>query len=50
MPVDSSGSPVANGGALIYLTNSAGLTDAVVVSVGGLIGVYNWDGTGWKAR
>ncbi len=50
MPVDSSGSPVANGGALIYLTNSAGLTDAVVVSVGGRIGVYNWDGSSWKAR
>ena len=50
MPVDNSGSPVSNGGALIYLTNNAGLTDAVVVSVGGRIGIYNWDGTAWKAR
>ena len=50
MPVDSSGSPVANGGTVIYLTNSAGLTDAIVALVGGRIGVYNWDGTVWKAR
>jgi prepilin-type N-terminal cleavage/methylation domain-containing protein len=50
MPVDNTGNPIANGGAVIYLTNNAGLTDAVAATLGGRIGVYNWDGSAWKAR
>jgi prepilin-type N-terminal cleavage/methylation domain-containing protein len=43
MPVDSNGNPLSNGGAVIYLTNNANLTDAIVVSVGGRIGTYQWN-------
>ncbi len=52
MPVDSSGNPVANGGAVIYLQNQGALKDAVVVSVGGRISVYNWNNStsAWIAR
>ncbi len=52
MPVDGSGNPVSNGGGVIYLTNTNNLTDAVVVSVGGRISVYNWSPstTTWVAR
>ena len=42
MPVDSSGNPLTNGGAVIYLTNGMSLTDAIVVSVGGRVGTYQW--------
>jgi prepilin-type N-terminal cleavage/methylation domain-containing protein len=52
LPVDCSGTTLANGGAVIYLKNSSNLTDAVVVSVGGRIGVYSWSpqGNSWVAR
>jgi hypothetical protein len=52
MPVDTSGNPLTNGGAVIYLTNGLGLTDAIVVSVGGRVSTYQWSpssGT-WKLR
>jgi hypothetical protein len=42
MPVDSSGNPLTNGGAVIYLTNGMSLTDAIVVSVGGRVNTYQW--------
>jgi prepilin-type N-terminal cleavage/methylation domain-containing protein len=42
MPVTSTGNPLSNGGAVIYVTNNAGLTDAVVVTVGGRISTYQW--------
>jgi prepilin-type N-terminal cleavage/methylation domain-containing protein len=42
MPVTSSGNPLSSGGAVIYVTNNAGLTDAVVVTVGGRISTYQW--------
>ncbi len=42
MPVDSSGNPLSNGGAVIYVTNNANLTDAVVVTMGGRISTYQW--------
>ncbi len=42
MPVDSSGNPLTNGGAVVYLTNGSNLTDAIVVSVGGRISTYQW--------
>lgn len=52
MPVDNLGNPVANGGVMTFLTNRRGLTDAVAVSVGGQIRVYNWDVSAgrWIAR
>lgn len=42
MPVTSTGNPLSNGGEVIYVTNNAGLTDAVVVTVGGRISTYQW--------
>jgi prepilin-type N-terminal cleavage/methylation domain-containing protein len=52
MPVDSTGNPLSNGGAVIYVTSRVKLTDAVVVSVGGRIAVYQWNPstTAWVAR
>jgi prepilin-type N-terminal cleavage/methylation domain-containing protein len=52
MPVDNMGNPVANGGVMTFLTNQKGLTDAVAISVGGQIRVYNWDTptSSWIAR
>jgi Tfp pilus assembly protein FimT len=52
MPVNSSGNPLSNGGAVIYVTNLANLTDAVVVSVGGRIANYQWNPSAgsWAAR
>lgn len=52
MPVDSSGNPLTNGGAVIYLTNGMSLTDAIVVSVAGRVSAYQWkpsSGT-WNLR
>lgn len=43
MPVNNSGNPLSNGGAVIYVTSRVNLTDAVVVSVGGRIAVYQWN-------
>ncbi len=44
MPVDSSGNPVSSGGYMIFITSSkVNVTDAVVVSVAGLISTYSWD-------
>ena len=43
MPVDSGGNPLANGGAVVYLTNGSSLTDAIVVSVGGRVSTYQWN-------
>ncbi|MFB3921229.1 MAG: Tfp pilus assembly protein FimT/FimU [Terriglobia bacterium] len=52
MPVDSSGNPLTNGGAVIYVTSRINLTDAVVVSVGGRIAIYQWNPTtsAWASR
>lgn len=52
MPVDTSGNPVSNGGEAIYVENQDGLADAVTVTVGGQIMVYNWDRSQskWFAR
>ncbi len=52
MPVKCDGSPLANGGAAIYLQNQDGLTDGVVVTVGGQVNVYQWNPTGnnWLQR
>jgi len=52
MPVDSSGNPLNNGGAVVYVTNGSSLTDAVVVSVGGRVSTYQWkpSSSTWSLR
>ena len=42
-PVDNNGNPLGNGGAVIYLSNQYNLVDAVTVSIGGAVTVWNWD-------
>ncbi len=51
-PVDSSGSPLINGGAVVYFTNASNQVDAVTVAVGGGVAIYNWDKVAgaWEKR
>ena len=42
LPVDSTGNPLSNGGAALYLTNQNNLLDAITVSLGGRVAVWNW--------
>lgn len=42
-PVDNVGNPLGNGGAVIYVINQYNLVDAVTVSTGGAVTVWNWD-------
>lgn len=42
-PVDSNGNPLGNGGAVIYISNQYNLVDAVTVSIGGAVKLWNWD-------
>jgi len=42
-PVDSNGDPLGNGGAVVYVSNQYNLVDAVTVSIGGAVTVWNWD-------
>jgi prepilin-type N-terminal cleavage/methylation domain-containing protein len=52
MPVSCDGSPISNGGVVVYVKSPYGLTDAIVVSVGGRIAIYQWSTTQakWIAR
>ena len=52
MPVDGSGNPLSNGGAVVYITNNSNLTDAIVVSIGGQVSSYQWkpSTSTWLAR
>jgi len=52
LPVDCTGTPLSNGGAVIYLQNADNLIDAVVVTAGGRIGIYAWSskGNSWVPR
>jgi type II secretory pathway pseudopilin PulG len=52
VPVDSSGNPLGNGGAVIYVQNQNNLVDAVTVAVGGSVTVRNWDpaSNAWERR
>lgn len=43
IPVNTSGGPLTNGGAVIYISNQNNLTDAVTFSLGGRVAVWNWD-------
>ena len=51
-PVDSNGNPLGNGGAVIYVGNQFNLVDAVTVSIGGAVNVWNWDtaSSSWMKR
>lgn len=51
-PVDNNGNPLVNGGAVIYVSNQYRLVDAVTVSVGGAVKVWNWDtaSNSWMKR
>lgn len=51
-PVDSSGNPLGNGGLAIYVRNQYNLVDAVTVSIGGAVNVWNWDtaSSSWLKR
>ena len=52
LPVDSSGNALASGGMAIYLTNTNGMVDAVTVSSGGAVQVWNWvpRSSAWASR
>ncbi|PYV34439.1 MAG: hypothetical protein DMG22_06075 [Acidobacteria bacterium] len=51
-PVDSTGNPLGNGGAVLYIKNTNAMADAVTVSVGGNVTRYQWSkaSSTWKAR
>jgi type IV pilus assembly protein PilA len=51
-PVDSSGNPLTSSGDVIYIQNSKGLVDAVVLSLGGQVSVYNYSSvtSTWSLR
>jgi prepilin-type N-terminal cleavage/methylation domain-containing protein len=51
-PVDSNGDPLGNGGAVVYVRNQYDLVDAVTVSIGGAVAVWNWDtaSSSWVKR
>jgi prepilin-type N-terminal cleavage/methylation domain-containing protein len=50
--VDSSGNPLGNNGGVVYVRSSTGLLDAIVISVGGQVGVWNYSPVSntWKLR
>ncbi|MGA2631143.1 MAG: prepilin-type N-terminal cleavage/methylation domain-containing protein [Terriglobia bacterium] len=43
LPVDSAGNAMTNGGAVVYLRGVNNLVDAITVSLGGRVTVWNWD-------
>ncbi len=48
----SPGAPLPNGGVALYIANTGGLTDAVTLSVGGVVQAWDWDPSGsvWRLR
>ena len=52
LPVDNTGSPLTAGGSALYLWNQNQLYDAVTVSLGGRVTVWNWNTTtsAWVMR
>ena len=52
LPVNNTGSPLSNGGNVLYITNVQGLKDAITISIGGRVSVYNWSPSAakWIAR
>lgn len=49
-PVDNTGQPLTNGGAVLYIQGENKLVDAVTVSIGGRVATYMWGGSGWGLR
>lgn len=49
-PVNNTGSPLTNGGDVLYLRNQNNLVDAVSVSIGGRVSVSSWSGSAWVVR
>lgn len=51
-PVDNTGNPLNNGGVVVFLQNQAQLLDAITVSVGGRVAVWNYapSTTTWAMR
>jgi prepilin-type N-terminal cleavage/methylation domain-containing protein len=51
-PVDSAANPLTNGGAVVYIKNSSNLLNAVTVSLGGQVTMWNYDRVGnkWHSR
>jgi prepilin-type N-terminal cleavage/methylation domain-containing protein len=49
-PVDNSGGPLGNGGAVLYIRNQNNLVDGITVSPGGRVSVSMWTGSGWAVR
>jgi prepilin-type N-terminal cleavage/methylation domain-containing protein len=49
-PVDNTGAPLGNGGAVVYIQNQNKLTDGITVSPGGRVSVSMWTGSGWAVR
>jgi prepilin-type N-terminal cleavage/methylation domain-containing protein len=56
MPVQCAGSspgtPLTNGGEAVYIQNPSGITDAVILAVGGVVQVWSWDSVAakWSLR
>lgn len=49
-PVDNTGAPLGNGGAVLYVSNQNNLTDAITVSLGGQVSISAWSGSAWVVR
>ncbi len=49
-PVDNTGNPLGNGGAVLYIQNQNQLVDAITVSLGGRVSVSMRGGNSWTVR
>jgi prepilin-type N-terminal cleavage/methylation domain-containing protein len=49
-PVDNTGGPLGNGGAVLYMRNQNNLVDAITVALGGRVSVSSWSGSAWVVR
>ena len=49
-PVDNTGGPLGNGGAVVYMRNQNNLVDAITVALGGRVSVSSWSGSAWVVR
>lgn len=52
LPVDAAGQPLTGGGGVLYLISDSGMVDAVTITPGGRVTVWNWDvaGSRWAMR
>jgi Tfp pilus assembly protein PilE len=51
-PVDASGQPLSNGGAVLYATNPDNMAEAITVSPGGRVAIWIWNAANnqWTLR